>query len=159
MGEFKDVKTCIWQPLDIPYKSIAHLRIRTQSNNLRMAIETRWPWDVRQGSVDLELHSVSCASPRTFPWRRALLSRRGGFGKTITMRNFNGSTRTSTFPILEEPLYRHRPAQGGSASCHFAFACWTGGWCAFARCPLTRPLQPRGKSCCSTRSRAASSSS
>ena len=62
----------------------------------------------------------------------------------ITMRNFNSSTRTSKFFIPEEPLYRHRPALGASASRHFAFACWTGGWCAFARCPLTRPLQPRG---------------
>ena len=62
----------------------------------------------------------------------------------ITMRNFSSSTRTSKFFILEEPLYRYRPALGASASRHFAFACWTGEWCAFARCPLTRPLQPRG---------------
>jgi len=108
------------------------------------SLSPRRPWDVRQGRVDLELHSVSCASSRTFPRRWALLSRRGGFGKMITMRNFNSSTRTSKFCILEEPLYRHRPALGASASYHFAFACWTGGWCTFARCPLTRPLQPRG---------------
>jgi hypothetical protein len=61
----------------------------------------------------------------------------------ITMCNINYPTRTSIFSILEEPLYRYRPALGASASRHFAFACWTGRWCAFARCPLTRPLQPR----------------
>ena len=64
-------------------------------------------------------------------------------GKMITMRNFNYSTRTSIFPILEEPRCWYRPAPEASASCHFAFACWAWGWCAFARCPLTRPLQPR----------------
>jgi len=108
------------------------------------SLSSRRPWGVRQGRVDLELHSVSCASSRTFPRRWALLSQRGGFVKMITMRNFNSFTRTFTFFILEEPLYRYRPALGASASRHFAFACWTGGWCAFARCPLTRPLQPRG---------------
>ena len=41
-------------------------------------------------------------------------------------------------------MYRHRPALGASASRQFAFACWTGTWFACARCPLTRPLQPRG---------------
>jgi len=108
------------------------------------SLSPRRPWDVHQERVDLELHSVSCASLRMFPRRWELLSRRGGFGKMIIMRNFNYSTRTSKFFILEEPLYRYRPALGASASRHFAFACWTGGWRAFARSPLTRPLQPLG---------------
>ena len=86
---------------------------------------------------------MSCASSRTFPRRWALLSRRESFGKMITMRNFNYFASTSKFSILEQPMYRYRPALGASANCHFAFACWTGGWCAFTRCPLTRPLQPR----------------
>ena len=62
----------------------------------------------------------------------------------ITMRNFKYSTRTYIFSIPEESLYRYRPALGATASYHFAFAWWTGRWCAFARCPLTRPLQLRG---------------
>jgi len=81
------------------------------------SLSPRRPWDVRQGRVDLELHSVSCASPRTFPRQWSLLSRRGGFGKIITMRNFNSSTRTTKFFTLEEALFRNRPAQGASASC------------------------------------------
>jgi len=56
---------------------------------------------------------------------RCQLSRRGGFSKMITTRNFTSSTRTSKFFIHEKPLCRHRPALGISKSCHFVFACWT----------------------------------
>ena len=86
------------------------------------SLSPRRPRDVRQGRVDLELHSVSCASSRTSPRRWELLSRRGGFGKMITMRNFNSSTRTSKFCILEEPLYRYCPTLDATKSCHFVFA-------------------------------------
>ena len=87
------------------------------------SLSPRRPQDVRQGLVNLELHPMSCASPTTLPRRWVLLSRRGGFCKMVTMRNFSYPTRTSIFSILEEPWYRHRAARGASASRHFAFAC------------------------------------
>ena len=42
----------------------------------------------------------------------------------ITMRNFNYSTRTSKFFILEEPMYRYCPTLGAPVSCLPQFLYW-----------------------------------
>ena len=131
-------------------------RIQSLHSATWFSLSPRRPRDVRQGRVDLELHSVSCASSGTFPRRWTLLSRRGGFGKMITIRNFNYPIRSSIFSILEEPLYRHRPALGASASRHFAFACWSGDG-APSRVARSLGLCSLVESCCSTRPRTVSS--
>ena len=101
--------------------------------------EGRPPWACGPGAALAVLRiakNVSTAVGTSFAARRLRLDDRH--------RNFNYSTRTSAFFIPEGPLYQHRPALGASVSYHSAFACWAEGWCASARCPLTRPLQPRG---------------